>query len=798
MLINISNRITITDPTDDMSSWIEKELVIPNPEYAKKARMGFWVGNTPKTLRLYETRGKDVFVLPYGTLTMFPLNLVKDATWERNFRQNPWNIDYHADIPLYDYQKEAVEQMFKAKMGILQAPAGSGKGLPLSAKVYTPDGYKRNGDLVVGDKVLTSYGTWAEVTNIFDRGRQNCYRITFTDDASVVCDSDHLWTIRKPDASKKWFTVSAAELARMKLKSGAKNSYEIPITEPVNFKSRQVTIDPWLMGALLGDGGFTRDTISFTNSEKDVVERVNNLLNGSLTPHGDTGIDFNIRDDAKTKYRLVDYGLFGKHSDQKFIPNDYKYNSVGVRLSLLQGLIDTDGTISGNNVTLTSTSRKLVEDLLEIVQSLGGTGRISVRHTKYTYNNEVRQGKESYRLSLKLYKFEPFSSNKHRSEYKHRTKYNTAYRRIKSIEAIPPQVTRCISVSSSNQLYLTDGFVATHNTQMGIALIVKHQRRALWLCHTLDLVKQSYERAKLYIDESLLGMISEGEVHTGTGITFATVQTMQRMDLTPFRNYWDVVLTDECHRVAGSPTTITMYQKVLNHLAARHKYGLSATVHRSDGMIQATYSLIGKVSYAVPEEAVADKIMKVGIRPVQTPTEMSLEAMNSDGTINYSKLINYLCGDEERNRLIVSQLEDRPSLILSDRLEHLSTLISMLPEEMRKQSVMVSGKMTSKKGKIARENAITQMRHGTKKYLFATFSLAKEGLDIPCLERLIMTTPQSDYAVVTQAIGRIARTCDGKDAPIAVDLVDNIGFCVRKYKKRCSIYRKNNCYWEGS
>ena len=87
------------------------------------------------------------------------------------------------------------------------------------------------------------------------------------------------------------------------------------------------------------------------------------------------------------------------------------------------------------------------------------------------------------------------------------------------------------------------------------------------------------------------------------------------------------------------------------------------------------------------------------------------------------------------------------------------------------------------------------MRTGEKKYLFATYSLAKEGLDIPRLDRLFLTTPQKDFAVVTQSIGRIARTFEGKEPPIAYDFVDDIGYLVKSYKKRCSTYKKNRCYF---
>ena len=335
-------------------------------------------------------------------------------------------------------------------------------------------------------------------------------------------------------------------------------------------------------------------------------------------------------------------------------------------------------------------------------------------------------------------------------------------------------------------------------TQMGIALIKKYGRRALWLTHTSDLLRQSRDRAKLYIDSDLLGTITEGKVNIGKGVTFATIQTMCKLNISDYKDMWDVIIVDECHRVAGTPTSMTQFSKVLNSLSARHKYGLSATVHRSDGMITATYSLLGKVIYTVPDEDIADKVMKVGIKSIGTGVGISRECLNTDGTLNYAKMINYLCSDATRTHFIGSYIvaeSDKSCLILSDRLEHLEQLMNTLPKAMREKAAMISGKMTTKKGKAEREQAIEDMREGKKKYLFATFSLAKEGLDIPCLERLFLTTPQKDYAVITQSIGRIARTYEGKADPVAYDFVDNIGFLMKSYKKRCTTYKKNDCYF---
>lgn len=333
-------------------------------------------------------------------------------------------------------------------------------------------------------------------------------------------------------------------------------------------------------------------------------------------------------------------------------------------------------------------------------------------------------------------------------------------------------------------------------TQMGIAAVAKLRKRTLWLTHTKDLLTQSKSRAELYMDSTLLGTITEGKVNIGEGITFATIQTMCRLDLSQYKHYWDVIIVDECHRCSGTPTAMTQFSKVLNSLSARHKYGLSATVHRSDGTIAATYALLGEIIHTVPDAAVGDRIMKVAISPVGTGVPIHRKCLNTDGTLNYTKLISYLCETESRNHTItqfIVENRDHPSLILSDRLDHLRTLMAMLPADMQSMAVMVDGSMTSKKGKLAREQAIEDMRNGRKKYLFASYMLAKEGLDIPCLERLYLTTPKKDYAVITQSIGRIARTHPGKQKPVCFDFVDNISYLVKTYKKRCATYRKQGC-----
>ncbi len=289
-------------------------------------------------------------------------------------------------------------------------------------------------------------------------------------------------------------------------------------------------------------------------------------------------------------------------------------------------------------------------------------------------------------------------------------------------------------------------------TQIGIALAAALERRTLWITHTHDLLTQSLERAARYFPRESLGIIASGKVQVGSHMTFATVQTLCKLDLVKYRDAWDVVIVDECHRLAGTPTQVTMFYKVMNSLAARYKYGLSATVHRSDGMIKSTFAVLGPVVYRVPDEAVAAKTMQVRICQRDTGIKPSLCCLDTDGTLKYNSLLNYLAESRERNELIMKDLASQSGhacLVLSSRLAHLLRLMEMLPEQLQERAVMIDGSMTSKRARIQRERAIEDMRTGRKDILFASFGLAKEGLDIPRLDRLFLVSPQKDYAVVT-------------------------------------------------
>ena len=329
-------------------------------------------------------------------------------------------------------------------------------------------------------------------------------------------------------------------------------------------------------------------------------------------------------------------------------------------------------------------------------------------------------------------------------------------------------------------------------TRVGIALACALGKKTLWLTHTNELLNQSYNAAAEFIDKKLLGKITAGKMQIADGITFATVQTLSKADLNALRYEWDMIVTDEVHRASMSATKATMFSKVLNNLAAEYKYGLSATLHRSDGLIKCTYALVGGVAYTVPDSVV--NTMRVEIQKKETGVQISRKCLDTDGTLVYAKLINYLAEHPARNELITLNIQElackgHSIILLSDRVEHLNIIYNMLAKPFKEYAVILHGKVK----KADRERGLEEMRTKKKHILLATYQLAKEGLDVPCLDRLLLATPVKDYAIVVQSVGRIARVCEGKGEPVVYDYVDDIGFLEGMWKKRCTSYRKDGC-----
>lgn len=324
-------------------------------------------------------------------------------------------------------------------------------------------------------------------------------------------------------------------------------------------------------------------------------------------------------------------------------------------------------------------------------------------------------------------------------------------------------------------------------TQTALQIISKLEFKTLWITHTIDLLNQSYDRAKSNFENIGLGKIANGKIEIGTHITFATVQTLSKIDLSEYADTWDCIVVDECHRVCGTPASAGMFYKVLNKLVARYKYGLTATAYRNvKGTEKAMFSLLGNTIIELDKDVIGNRIIPATV--VKTNTgfkEIPENCLEFDGTIKYATLTTELSEDIERNNLILDLLrkcKDNYTLVLTDRVRQMYYL-----QEKLGYGNVIDGKTK----KDARENAIQEIRDGKVKVLFATYGLAKEGLDIPRLDRLILASPHRDKATIIQSLGRIERKFENKTNPICYDLVDPIQYFEKMYKSRKSYYKKN-------
>lgn len=362
--------------------------------------------------------------------------------------------------------------------------AGTGKAQPLYSKILTPNGFITMGDVKLGDVVFTHTGQKAKVCGIYPQGVRPIYEITLQDGAKIRVSDNHLNYVYWYNTRKKcneYFVYTTTELIQQ-----IKHSrYKLRMTTPcVDFVSQDILIDPYLLGALLGDGGLSGGTPKFSNSEIDVIEKVDDILhrdygmylkrknallhdyticyiqnpghNGSCGNKGEHPLVRNYEYQKTLRGQLDYYGLRCKSVD-KHIPKQYLYNTYDVRLKLLQGLYDTDGEKGGR--TFTTSSQRLAEDVCFLMRSLGI--RVTVKKHKSQYNGIICH--DHYTLHVKPPKnMRIFSSKKHKENYK--TQQCEPIRNIVSIDYIGDETCQCIMLDHKDHTYISDDFIATHNT----------------------------------------------------------------------------------------------------------------------------------------------------------------------------------------------------------------------------------------------------------------------------------------------------------------------------------------------
>lgn len=346
------------------------------------------------------------------------------------------------------------------------------KALDVDTPILTSAGWSTMGALVDGDEVFAPDGTLTKVVKAHPvRFGRPCFRLWFDDGQEVVADAEHLWAVEEVEGTRRVARVlTTQQLVDRGVSTVVKRSdrdrrayrFRVALPKPLICDDVDLPIDPWLLGAWLGDGDAASGRLTVGVEDLPYVR-------GRLDVLGET---YSVCEDRRKggrvaavtvhglKARLRDAGVLG----DKRIPAVYMLASERQRRDLLAGVMDTDGTVSAHQIAVTMSKRELMEDIASLVRSLGY--KATLREFRASLNG--RDAGPMWRVQFSASQdISPFQMPRKTAKIRPRQPRVTRsqYNAIVAIEPVASRPTRCITVAHESSMYLVGrGFVPTHNT----------------------------------------------------------------------------------------------------------------------------------------------------------------------------------------------------------------------------------------------------------------------------------------------------------------------------------------------
>lgn len=372
--------------------------------------------------------------------------------------------------------------------------AWDGKAVSVDTRILTPSGYVRMGDIQIDDLVVNTYGGTSQVTGVFPQGKRQMFRLEFSDGTSATASDDHLWTVF--ERTTRTITDSAGRRQESALVERLWTTEKIrsrPSLKRIHLPEHQAVafdgclpdgvLDPYVLGALLGDGHISDGSVVLTSPDEHVVERLKSgLPDGfSMTKFADrnTCASYRIKGkDAQGRYMadvLSDSEVVRVQGWHKTIPDAYLYSSIENRWALLQGLMDTDGWVEKGGGRFSSASLRLSDQVAWLARSLGlRVSTRTVENPRYSYLGEVRTGRPSHQVVICSH---PRLFSLPRQVDRLREPHRIWRRSIVSVIEVEAAQAQCITVDAADSLFLIEDFVPTHNSTLGKSVGVS---RAMW------------------------------------------------------------------------------------------------------------------------------------------------------------------------------------------------------------------------------------------------------------------------------------------------------------------------------
>ena len=370
------------------------------------------------------------------------------------------------------------------RLGIYVGLAGTGKAMPKYTLIPTPDGEKLLGEIKVGDFVFDRKGHPTKVLGVYDRGVRRCFELTFSDGRKTRCCDEHIWPCYTSKKSLKNLTLQEMmeKGIRISAKSGAR--FRMPINGCVEFSEKELPVHPYILGVFLGDGCCKERYLTLSSNDLPVVEKVAKLLDATAEKLSENNYSWRFMKGGKATTTKEVFGDIAswvmRGSNEKAIPADYLHGSRDQRIALLQGLFDTDGSVSSKSNGLASfstTSSELYAGVSYLLRSLGLSASTS---SKAVCRGRVKQNgtcSTDYvvRTHLKPDQFDVCFSLPRQIEklkavfgaFKRPSKC-TERVALTDVREIEPCEQVCILVDNPEHLFLANDFLVTHNTHRAI------------------------------------------------------------------------------------------------------------------------------------------------------------------------------------------------------------------------------------------------------------------------------------------------------------------------------------------
>lgn len=395
-------------------------------------------------------------------------------------------------------QRGGQERMLSINADIKIVGGSRGGPLLVDTKVVTPFGYRRIGDLKQGDIISGTDGGIQRVVYRKDHGKLPAYKLRFVDGSEVIASYDHLWNVRKTcyrskkriinglsinDDYRVWTTQMIVEHLTKQKSGEIKNSkLLIPLCEPIKFtrswgnRHYKPSSSPYVIGAILGDGCIT-DNIkkgsydaTLCSADEGIVKEFENAgidMTNYAQKQGSTACDYRIKDN-RLRNDLEGLKLYGCDAFNKAVPDFYKFGSIDTRWAILQGLMDTDGTVDKRgHCSFATVSEQLAKDVKFLVNSLGGLATVNKHENHYVKNGERIEASDYYDVYIRINQSERMFRLPRKKALC--TEYNGGVselgRRIIDFEYVGEQECCCIAVNNTNSLFMVNDFIVTHNSK---------------------------------------------------------------------------------------------------------------------------------------------------------------------------------------------------------------------------------------------------------------------------------------------------------------------------------------------